>query len=109
MLLFRYRGNLVSNVVDICMKCGRSGYKSNIIPLRISVALPRLKWISRVRFLVLLPLLVFLLHEASIFFDTCGILGRPQMLKTNVGLLLQLLLPSHTTNDVRLGHITNVP
>ena len=43
--------------------------ESNIIPLRISIALPSSKRISHVRFLVLLPLLVFLLHEASIFFD----------------------------------------
>ena len=41
----------------------------SIIPLRILIALPRLKRISHVRFLVLLPLLVFLLHEASISFD----------------------------------------
>ena len=67
MLLLRYCGNLAS--IDICMKCGSSGYKLNIIPLRILTALPCLKRISRVRFLVLLPLLVFLLHEASIFFD----------------------------------------
>ena len=40
-----------------------------------SIPLPRSKRIGRVRFLVLLPLLLFLLHEASIFFDTRGILG----------------------------------
>ena len=56
----------------------------NIIPLRISIALPSSKQISHVRFLVLLPLLVFLLHEASIFFDMAT--WYPQMLKTNVGL-----------------------
>ena len=100
MLRFRYRGNQASSVVDICMKCGSSGQKSNIIPLRISIALPRWKRIGRICFLVslFLPLLVFLLRGYHIL-DTCGILEWPQTLKTNVGLLLQLPLPSLTTND----------
>ena len=41
MLRFQYRGNQASSVVDICMKCGSSGWKSNIISLRILIALPR--------------------------------------------------------------------
>ena len=49
---------------------------------------------------VLLLLLLFLLHEDSIFLDTHGILGWPQTLKRNVGLLLRLPLPPLTTNDV---------
>ena len=48
---------------------------------------------------ILLPLLLFLLHEA-IFLDTHGIFGWPQTLKRNVGLLLWLPLPPLTTNDV---------
>ena len=101
MLLFRHRGNLVSSVVDICMKCG----SSNIIPLRISIALPRLKRISRVRFLVLLPLLVFRLHEdgpRSFDMATCTWYPRmtPDAENERGTAVLQLPLPSCTTNDV---------
>ena len=60
---------LASSVVDSCSSPGK---KLNIILLRI--ALLRSKGISRVCFLVLLPLLLFLLHKASIFFDARGIL-----------------------------------
>ena len=56
--------------------------------------------IGRILFLVLVPLSLFLLLEASMFFDTRGIRGWPQTLKRNVGLLLQLPLLSLTTNDV---------
>ena len=94
------RGNLGSSVEDICIKCGSSGRNRTLVCCVFRLHYLRLKRISRVRFLVLLSLLVFLLHEASIFFDIRGILGLPQTLKTNVGLLLQLTLPSRTTNDV---------
>ena len=84
------------------MKWAVPGRNRTLFRRVFSIALPRSKRIGRVRFLVLLPLLVFLVHKASILFDTCGILGwhRPQTLKTNVGLLLRMPLASLTTNFV---------
>ena len=64
--------------------------------------LPRSKWISRVRFLVHLPLLVFS-PTWGVHILWCSYVvssDDPRYWKQNVGLLLRLPLPSHTTNDV---------
>ena len=98
MLHFRYRGNQASSVVDICMKCSSSGWKSIIIPLSISIALPRWKRIGHVRFLLLLPLLVFLLWGVHIFWYTWYPRMSPDA-ENERGTVL-LLLPSLTTNNV---------
>ena len=100
MFCFRYSGNLALNhqwrepgevLDDLWIKSVQLFmFRSQALLLRIGC----------VCFLVLLPLLLFLLHEAFIFFDTRGILGWPRTLKRNVGLLLRLPLPSLITNDV---------
>ena len=102
MLRFQYRGNQASSVVDICMKCGSSGWKSNIISLRILIALPRCMEADQSYSFPgnLILTVVGFSPTRHLFLYTRGILEWPQTLKMNVGLLLRLPLPSCTANNV---------